>query len=366
MAKRYGEVEMDEDGRLIIDVTKMARPEMAGPRIDVTREPEPIVDALTIDASRPGEFRNYTQGSARAPGDFTERTVANKRGAPRIQAADRSLMERGAGGLRIVDPIMTQDGFGMRGQAAGVSGDGTIVLSPDAIGELGKRQMLEEDAAIAMRAKQADQNIIDVTRRVGLQAKADQGFLPRDIDVTRKAQMRETLRQGQQDWLERNKPRMMMERLNTRDQIMAQAEGSQRTPQVMTQDGVMAGWDPINRKIVSDASGARAMAASRTKDLSLQSMTDDEINQRKLSYEKLMIGDMTEMEKNVYSDHMRKGELDKAKALQDGLIRAKWSPVMQESYQDYQDEYDRRKGKSPKQTPALAQGAKTLGGIKAR
>ena len=294
---RYDGYEIDENGRLIIDVTKAPRPEMAGPRIDVTRMPEPVVDALIIDASRPGQPREYTRPFSRGiiP---DERVVATPTGSNRIQAADRWLMSRGAGGLRIVDPGMPEGGFGMRDRAAGVSGDGRIVLSPEAIGELGKRQIMEEQAAQAL-----ERTMINPAApfMASAQKQADQGFLPREIDVTRKAQMRRTLQRGQQDWLERNRPRDMMQRLNTRDQIMAQAEASQMTPQIMVADGVMAGYDPISKKIVTDASGARAIAASRTPDKSLDGEDDKTLIDTYSKMQQRKAGKLGETEARWYS-----------------------------------------------------------------
>lgn len=296
---RYDGYEIDENGNLIIDVTKTARPEMAGPRIDVTRMPEPAVDALIIDASRPGQPREYTRPFSRGI-IFDERVVATPTGSNRIQAADRSLMSRGAGGLRIVDPGMPEGGFGMRDRAAGVSGDGRIVLSPEAIGELGKRQIMEEQAALALQGPLPKQNLIDVTRR-DMQRVADMGFVPRGTDPARQGQMRGTLQRGQQDWLERNRPRDMMQRLNTSDQIMAQAEASQMTPQIMVADGVMAGYDPISKKIVTDASGARAIAASRTPDKSLDGEDDKTLIDTYSKMQQRKAGKLGETEARWYS-----------------------------------------------------------------
>jgi hypothetical protein len=383
---RYDGYELDENGNLIIDVTKTARPEMAGPRIDVTREPPPIIDALTIDAahntrpdpvfigqnfnplpSETGQFRKYTQVSSRAPGDFTERTVSSAAGAPRIQAADRSLMRRGAGGLRIVDPIMPEDGFGMRREAAGVSGDGRIVLSPEAIGELGKRQIMEEQAAQALQGPLPKQNLIDVTRR-DMQRVADMGFVPRGTDAMRQQQMRGTLQRGQQDWLERNRPKDMMQRLNTSDQIMAQAEGAQMTPQVVVADGVMAGYEPISKRIVSDSSGARAIAASKIPDKSLDAEDDKTLIDTYSKMQQRKAGKLGETEARWYS-MLLKEDPKEAEQYKRTII-GEWTDNDDQLFGQITSRLSGRgllnKQPAQKTGAPYAQGKKTLGGIQAR
>lgn len=371
---RYNGVEFDENGRLVIDVTKMARPEepaQLGPRIDVTQRPEPAVDGLMIRGGRPGEFRDYRAQDSRRAGGFGERVVATRRGADNIVLADESMRERGMGGINIIQPTTPEGSFGRIPDAAGVSGDGNVVLSQRAIDALGTR--VQEDRRNPMIRINRDSPMM-----VEAQRKADTGGFRKGIDAENRGVMDRTTARNEQIMLQRSRPRDMMTRQNQENQIMAGADAARMTPQVMTADGVATGWDPVKQRIVTDLTGAQALGASRVKDNSLQGMTDDEVIQRKIALEARMIGDMNDMERLAYTDHIAKGRLDKAKALQDSLIRTKWSPAMQASYDDYNNEYNRRRGNAPAKAtvspaPAAGGGAaaakgtkKSLGGVQAR
>jgi hypothetical protein len=210
-------------------------------------------------------------------------------------AADRRLMEGGYGGVMVRDGIMTgTDAEGNRvqnvmtpeGFAPIRSNDQRIAMSPEALGIMGNRQLQEEYAVdgiaiddgtprpgIMDRSFAATQNRMSVRKQ--LQAQADQGFVAPGTDARNREIMRSTEERQAGRMLDRSRPRDLMARRNTADQIMTQADASLMTPQVQTQDGVMAGWDPINRKIVSDSSGAKALAASRSK---FTPMTYDEMD----------------------------------------------------------------------------------------
>jgi hypothetical protein len=126
------------------------------------------------------------------------------------------------------------------------------------------------------RSFAATQNRMSVRKQ--LQAQADSGsaygFAP-GTDARNRETMRGTEERQADLMLKRSRPRDLMQRRNTADQIMTQADASLMMPQVQTQDGVMAGWDPINQRIVSDASGAKALAASQRKSTP---MTYDEMD----------------------------------------------------------------------------------------
>jgi hypothetical protein len=357
MANRYDDFEMDENGKLIIGVSKPG----AQPLIDVTGGQRPVVDALTIDASRPGEFRNYTQETPRMPGGFGERVRIAPVATDNIMGADRSLMQRGAGGLRIVDQGMPEGGFGMRREAAGVSGDGRIVLSPEAIAGLGRTQLEEEQAAQAMQRTRINPAAPIIAKA---QAQADQGFLPAGTDVMRKQQMRRTLIDARGDWQDNNRPRDIMTRRNTADQIMTQADASRMTPQVMTQDGVATGWDPISQKIVTDSSGARAMGASRTKDTSLDAEDDKTIADEVAKLNLRKNGKLTEQQAFWYGN-MMKTDPKQAEEYKASLI-GKWSDEDEQIFSRYKEQATKR-GIIRQAAPAAASGSeKVLGGRKAR
>ena len=138
----------------------------------------------------------------------------------------------------------------------------------------------------------------------------------------------------------------------------------------MTQDGVATGWDPISQKIVTDSSGARAMAVGRVKDDTLTGMSDDDLNNRLIALKARKIGELDSIEKMQVDGLVRSGKVKEAAALKQQLQKSKWSPEMQQFEDDYLSEYNRRRGKAPEQkqaTPAAASGSeKVLGGRKAR
>jgi hypothetical protein len=136
-----------------------------------------------------------------------------------------------------------------------------------------------------------------------------------------------------------------MTRRNTADQIMTQADASRMTPQVMTQDGVMAGWDPISQKIVTDSSGAKAMAAGRVKDDTITGMSDDDLNNRLISLKARQIGELDDMDKLRVDGLLRSGDKEGAARLKEQLQKSKWSPDMQPFLDQYQAEWERRTGK---------------------
>lgn len=363
MATRY----MWENGNDVIDVTETDRPYN---RIDVTETRPPVVEGTIIDMTRAtrapsndtlGQFNLYEAKSPRRlhtmPGG--ERVGFTPTGARNIQAADRRL-QGNFGGVRIMDGqyVGTQaDGSRVvvdnspEGFAPIMTQDNRLALSPEAVAQLGRTQLAEELAARAMDARSLqNEGRIDVVRR-DMQRVADMGFVPRGTDAIRQQQMRGTLQRGQQDWLERNRPRDMMQRLNTRDQIMAQAEASQMTPQIMVADGVMAGYDPISKKIVTDASGARAIAASKVKDDTIQGMSDDDLNNRLIQLKARQIGELDQMEQFMVQAKMKDGKPTKeSEALKQQLQKSKWNPDMQPFLDQYQAEWNRRNGgKAPAQ-----------------
>jgi hypothetical protein len=206
-------------------------------------------------------------------------------------------MEGGYGGVMVRDGIMTgTDADGNRvnnvmtpeGFAPVKSNDQRIAMSPEAVGIMGNRQLQEEQAVdgiaiddgtprpgIMDRSFAATQNRMSVRKQ--LQAQADSGaaygFAP-GTDARNRETMRGTEARQASQMLERSRPRDLMQRRNTADQIMTQADASLMTPQIQVQDGVMAGWEPVQRdqngklkpgRIVSDASGAKALAASQRK-----------------------------------------------------------------------------------------------------
>jgi hypothetical protein len=135
------------------------------------------------------------------------------------------------------------------------------------------------------------------------------------------------------------------------------------TPQVMTQDGVMAGWDPVGQKIVSDSSGARAMAAARVPDKSLQGENDktlmDEYSKRLLRKS----GKLPADEALIYNALM-KTDPKRAEGYKTALIGA-WGEEDDQINEQYRMELIRR-GKLT-DAPAAASGSeKVLGGRKAR
>jgi len=363
MAKWYDKNgNLMEDDTLEIEVTKPPRN-----RIDVTDTRMPVVEGMTIDMTRAqrggpggypmGQFNLYEQLSPRPIGSIPggERIVVTDRGMDLITGADRRL-QGDYGGIRIADGESAgTDQTGNRikiinnheGFAPILSQDGRIALSPKAVSELGKRQLEDEQAARAIEGRpgvgyNAAANRIDL--KSVLQKQADQGFVAPGTDARNREIMRGTEARNANIVLDRSRPRGVETRINTRDQIMAQAEAAQMTPQVMTADGVMAGYDPITKRIVSDASGAQALAAAKTKDNSIAGMSDDELNNRLIALKARKIGELDSIEKFRVEDMVRKGDVAGAEALKQQLQKSKWSPEMQQFEDDYLAEYNRRKG----------------------
>lgn len=351
MARRFM---LDKDGKLI-DVTGTEQPYN---RIDVTATRPPVVEGLTVDMTRAqrggpvadpmAQFNSYEQQSPRRIGSMPggERSVVTNQGAPIITGADRRLQED-YGGIRILDgEAAGTDPMGNRikidnnpeGFAPIVSQDGRLSLSPGAIDALGQRQMQDEQAAKAMREGAAVAPSIGMQRidlRSVLQKQADQGFVRPGTDARNFEAMDATLARGDETWLKRNRPAKMIERGNTRDQIMAQALGAQNTPQVMTQDGVMAGYDPITKKIVSDSSGAQAMAASKIKDISLDSETDKTIMDETAKLEMRKSGKLTGDYALVYAG-MAKTDPKMAEEFKNGIIGT-WSDKDEQQLSRYSE-----------------------------
>lgn len=351
----------------------------------------PVVEGSTIDrslmgpdsANPQGQFRGYEAMDPRPIGSMPggERSVVTRAGAGIMEAADRRLMGD-YGGVRVNDgQFAGTDAQGRRsvmtampeGFAPIMTNDNRLALSPEAAGALGQRQIMEDQAASRgpVSVQQMGQRL---SVRKQLQAQADQGVAP-GTDALNREQMRGTMRDANVDWLERNRPKDLMKRINTQNQIMTQTEASLMTPQVMTQDGVMAGWDPIRKKIVSDASGAEAIAqgriqeaqiqaSGRGKDQSVQGMSDDDLNNRLVQLRARQIGELDDIEKLRVESLMKQGKPQEAAALKDQLQKSKWSPEMQPYFDQYQSEWNRRNGVKP--GAAAAQGKKSLGGIQAR
>ena len=379
MARRFM---MDKDDRFI-DVTGTDEPYN---RIEVTETRPPVVEGMTIDMTRAqhagpvadpmSQFNPYEQQSPRRIGTMPggERSVVTDRGAPIITGADRRL-QGDYGGIRILDgESVGTDKMGNRikidnnpeGFAPIVSQDGRLSLSPRAIDALGQRQIQDEGAAQAMLDKNpgnvgmAGMNNRILLRSV-LQKQADQGFVRPGTDQANRITMDQTTARADQKWLNRGRPRDVMDRVNTSDKIMAGADASRMTPQIMTQDGVMAGWDPQRQTIVSDSSGAQAMAASKTKDKTLGDMTRDELLQRKTAMLARQLGELDTEETRIYQGYISQNKTKEAEDYKAAVQRTKWHPEMKKSLDEYDAEINRRDGVTAKPTSV-----KQLGSMKAR
>lgn len=379
---RYG---FDRNNRLM-DVTG---PDGEDNTIVVTGR-RPIMEAMTIDnglmdgpASESGQFRAYEAWNPRQVGSMPggERTVvAGSRGKWLMRGADQRLMDTGFGGMQVNDgQFRATNQQGQRedvslmgeGYAPIMSKDGRIAMSPQAVGAMGARQLMEEQSTMRGPVS-VDQMGRRLSVRKQLQAQADQGFVRPGTDARNLEAMDATIARGDEVWLKRNRPRGMMERGNTQAQIMDQAQASLMTPQVSTQDGVMAGWDPIKKQIVSDASGAEAIAQGRIQeakikaeaarpDKSIADMTEDELRQRRTALNARKLGELSEQDGWVISDLIKRGKTKEAEQTKQILMKSKWHPSMQEDLDAYDQEINKRKGitTTPKQT-------KTLGGMQAR
>lgn len=351
---------MQDDGRNVIDVTGDETKNFN--LIDVTAERPPVVEGLMIDTPRnrmpaidpAGQFNEYQANSPRRIGTMPggERVGFTGAGARNIMAADRRL-QGDFGGVQINDGEYAVTGAdGARavrsnmpeGFAPIMSRDSRLALSPEAIAGLGRTQLEEEIAAQAMQRTGGQQGVIN-TVRGDMQRVADMGFVPEGTDLMRKRQMRGTLIDAREDWQDNNRPRDLMTRRNTADQIMTQADASLRTPQVMTQDGVATGWDPRQQKIVTDSSGARAMAVGRVKDDTITGISDDDLNNRLIALKARQIGELDDMDKLRVDGLLRSGDKAGAAKLKEQLQKSKWSPDMQPYYDQYQAEWERRNGK---------------------
>lgn len=380
---RYG---FDRNNRLM-DITG---PDGEDNTILVTAR-RPIMQGVTIDRgimdtpSETGQFREYEAWQPRPVGSMPggERTVvAGSRGKWLMRGADQRLMDTGFGGMQVNDgKFRATDSDGNRqdvslmekeGYSPIMSRDGRLALSPQAVGAMGERQLIEEQSLMRgpVSVGQMGQRL---SVRKQLQAQADQGFVKPGTDARNLEAMDATIARGDETWLRRNRPRAMMERGNTASQIMTQADASLMTPQVMTQDGVMAGWDPISKKIVSDASGAQAIAgarieeakiqaAGRTKDVSLQGEDDktlmDEYSKRLLRKSGKLPADEA-----LFYNNLMKTDPKRAEGYKRALV-GEWGPEDDQINEQYQSELIRR-GKLTK-APAAGQAKKTLGGIQAR
>lgn len=289
----------------------------------------PVVEGMTIDrslmgpsAANPmGQFRPYETMSPRpvgvAPGG--ERTVVMSPGADRFMtpgvsdrykvadgadrllAADRRLMGDGYGGVMVRDGAMPgTDAQGKRVTTVMMpedfapirTNDQRIAMSPEAVGAIGNRQIME-DQAVTRDPFTFQQKQQRLSLRKELQAQADQGFLPPGTDARNREIMRGTEERQADIMLKRSRPRDLMTRRNTADQIMTQADATLMTPQVQTQDGVMAGWDPIKRQIVSDPSGAQATAQGKITEAQIQADAKYRGEKKPMNYAEMGIDELT-------------------------------------------------------------------------
>jgi hypothetical protein len=138
---------------------------------------------------------------------------------------------------------------------------------------------------------------------------------------------------------------------------MTQADASLMTPQIQVQDGVMAGWDPINRKIVSDSSGAQAMAdarAPRIPDKSLEGEDDKTILEQISKMTQRKNGKLDENQAIIYSGLMKSDPKQAAEYKQ--AIVGTWTPEDDQIYQKY-IEHGVNRGLISTQKPAQGGGA---------
>ena len=394
---RYG---FDRNNRLM-DVTG---PDGEDNTIVVTGR-RPIMEAMTIDqglmtrpdpvftgqlmngpVSETGQFRANEAWNPRQVGSMPggERRAATRFGAYRLMDADQRLMDGGYGGIQINDGEFEATDAGRNrsvrtlmpeGYAPIMSRDGRLTMSPQAVGALGARQLMEGGQRDPMMGPAIGARELGnrLSVRKQLQAQADQGFVKPGTDATNRAQMRGTLMDANADWLERNKPRLMMERNNTASQIMAGAEASQVTPQIMTQDGVMAGYDPKRREIVSDASGAKAIAQGRIQEAQIAADAKYRGEQKAMNFQEMGINELT----TSFNDTIKSTNLSPAEqdAMKMDLLMAKTPQQIAEVNAKYKnpmkqnamvvlklqmDEIEKRHAQSS------AQGKKTLGGMQAR
>jgi hypothetical protein len=259
-------------------------------------------------------------------------------------AADRRLMEGGYGGVMVRDGIITgtdeqgervQNVMTPEGMAPVRTNDQRLAMSPEAVGIMGNRQ-LQEEAALQRGpfSTQAMGNRMSVRKE--LQARADQGFVAPGTDARNRETMRSTEERQADLMLKRSRPRDLMARRNTADQIMTQADASLMTPQIQVQDGVMAGWDPINKRIVSDASGAQAMAearAPRIPDKSLAGEDDRTILDQISKMTQRKNGKLDENQAIIYSGLMKSDPKQAAEYKQ--AIVGTWTPEDDQIYQKY-------------------------------
>jgi hypothetical protein len=267
-----------------------------------------MVEGLTIDRTMMGpnsvnpmgQFRPYAEFSTR-PASGGERRVVTDPGAGRLLAADRRLMEGGYGGVMVRDGIITgtdeqgervQNVMTPEGMAPVRTNDQRLAMSPEAVGIMGNRQ-LQEEAALQRGpfSTQAMGNRMSVRKE--LQARADQGFVAPGTDARNRETMRSTEERQADLMLKRSRPRDLMARRNTADQIMTQADASLMTPQVQTQDGVMAGWDPIKRQIVSDPSGAQATAQGKITEAQIAADAKYRGEKKAMNYAEMGIDELT-------------------------------------------------------------------------
>lgn len=361
MAKTYMDEEWfqeaprtDVSGRLIIDVTKEPRV-MDGPPAGMAiagEGPRPIVEGATIDMAMMGpesmnpggQYRSYEAYSPRpvgvSPGG--ERTVVTSQGANILEGADRRLTQGGYGGVMVRDGVMTGTQGGNResvvmqpeGFAPIRTNDQRIAMSPEALGALGNRQIMEEQAALPRSSP------VPLSLRKELQAQADRGFLPAGTDARNREIMRGTEARNNQLMLERSRPRDMMDRINQRDRVMSGAEASLMTPQVQTQDGVMAGWDPVQRKIVSDSSGAKAIAAAKVPDKTLGGEDDKTILEQVGKLNQRKNGKLDENQAIIYSQYMKTNPAQ-AEQYKRSIVGV-WTPEDEQILNQYLDEGTRR------------------------